>query len=284
VDFQTIYGDALLLSHHSVSETALLSLVKRRINAAYHDIWAALGGADPTFGRASTVLTTVDDYTTGAVTTDGTTTIIGSGTTFTSGMVGRKFKLNSWSEIYTISAFVSATEITLDKAINDDAGSTLGYVIYNDELSLPADCNDIVCLRQEASSTTLKRIGLRDMRSKQVESPFTSTGIEYNDPGYWAYKDLSTIIVYPAPTRVIGIKLDYTKKFTELSDPEDEPILPIDYHELLLIGGRIAILKYDDDPEYKNEQIDFERKLGMLKAKNAAIVDLVQIKLSVKRT
>jgi hypothetical protein len=200
-------------------------------------------------------------------------------------MVGRKFKLDNWSEVYTIAAFVSVKEITLDRAITDDADTELAYVIYNDELSLPADCGEIVCLRQEASYATLKKIGLGEMRSKQVESPFTSTEIEYNDPQYWSYlDDRSKIVVYPAPTRVIGIKVDYQKELTELSLDLDIPIIPVEFHEILIIGGMGDLLEYDDDIRLDRKNAEFDIMLRDLMLKNAAKTDHMVIRPYVRRT
>jgi hypothetical protein len=56
-----------------------------------------------------------DDYTTGTITTltNGASAITGSGSTWTSGMVGRYFKIDADGEWYRISAFTSTTAITL---------------------------------------------------------------------------------------------------------------------------------------------------------------------------
>lgn len=67
--------------------------------------------------RAQTKPLSHNDYTTGTITTlaNEGTAVTGSGTTFTSAMVGRYFKINDDGEWYKISAFTSATAITLEK-------------------------------------------------------------------------------------------------------------------------------------------------------------------------
>ena len=59
---------------------------------------------------------TQDDYTTGTITTlaNAGTAVTGSGTTWTSSMAGRYFKINSDGEWYKISAFGTTTTLTLD--------------------------------------------------------------------------------------------------------------------------------------------------------------------------
>jgi len=73
------------------------------------------------------------DYTTGTITTlaNGAKAVTGSSTVFTSAMVGRYFKINSYPVWYKIASYTSATSITLDKeytGISIAAGSET-YVI-----------------------------------------------------------------------------------------------------------------------------------------------------------
>lgn len=271
--------------HNPDSETVLLEDVKQWINLRYQRIWEDLLGMDPTYGRGESTLVTVDDYTTGTVTTNGTTTVTGASTVWISSMVGRKFKLTSDEEVYTIASFVSVTEITLDRAVLSDDDDELGYTIYDDEIDLPADCGEIVSLKLEKNYATLSKIGLREMRSKQAESPFDDSEVTYNDPLYYALKDdRSSIIVYPAPTRVVSIKLDYTKELTELSADSDVPIIPVETHELLITGGMADLLEYDDDIRAERKNDDFEQGLARRIRKDAWKTDFLSIKPYVHRT
>lgn len=72
-----------------------------------------------------------DDYTTGAVTvTNGSTAVVGAGTTFTANMVGRSLGVtdsNPDGAIYKIASFTDATHITLE---NDYGGITNGGASY----------------------------------------------------------------------------------------------------------------------------------------------------------
>lgn len=73
---------------------------------------------------------TQDDYTAGTVTvTNGSQTITGSGTVFTSKLVGQWFQTTDGSDEnwYRISAFVSATVLTLENYYQGTSGTTKGY-------------------------------------------------------------------------------------------------------------------------------------------------------------
>lgn len=60
------------------------------------------------------------DYTTGSVTVDVTTGIVtGSGTTFTSGMVGRGFKANGHSTWYRVKTFSTTESIVIEDDLDD---------------------------------------------------------------------------------------------------------------------------------------------------------------------
>lgn len=77
----------------------------------------------------------VDDYTTGTVTVaDGSATVTGSSTTFTTGMVGRYFNVTDTSILgygqqYQIASWVSATELTLSNYWQGNGTSGLTYRI-----------------------------------------------------------------------------------------------------------------------------------------------------------
>lgn len=87
------------------------------------------------------VVNTAATYQTGtAKVTNGSTTVTGVGTTFTAAMVGRKFRHASENAYYVISAYVSATQVTLNtpyQGATDSTGSS--YTIYKDEYRLAPD-------------------------------------------------------------------------------------------------------------------------------------------------
>jgi len=70
------------------------------------------------------------DYTTGTISlTNGSATVTGSGTTFTAAMVGRYLQPTVDGYWYKISAYTSATSITLEKTFQGTTGSSLAYTI-----------------------------------------------------------------------------------------------------------------------------------------------------------
>lgn len=74
-------------------------------------------------------------YDTGTVTTNGTTTIVGSGTGWTKAMIGKRFNVTADGSIfYLITAVASATSMTLNKAYAASDGSEKVYTISDNPL------------------------------------------------------------------------------------------------------------------------------------------------------
>ncbi|HEX8196350.1 MAG TPA: hypothetical protein VF571_09195 [Pyrinomonadaceae bacterium] len=70
------------------------------------------------------------DYTTGTVAvTTGTGAVVGTGTTFTSAMVGKPFKATGHTAWYRVATFTDATHITIEDDSDDNASSYSGGAI-----------------------------------------------------------------------------------------------------------------------------------------------------------
>lgn len=69
------------------------------------------------------------DYTTGTVAIDASGNVTGSGTTFTSGMVGKGFKATGHTKWYRVKTFTSTTAIVIENDSDDETSSYDGGVI-----------------------------------------------------------------------------------------------------------------------------------------------------------
>ncbi len=100
---------------------------------------------------------TADDYTTGTLTlTNGSATVTGSGTTFTAAMVGRYLKGTVEARWYELSAYTSATVMTLKKAFQGTTGSSLAYTIG--EMSpIPEDYHALLWYQSVAMYWMMKK-------------------------------------------------------------------------------------------------------------------------------
>lgn len=88
----------------------------------------------------TTVIQSISNYKDGTVTVaNGSRTVTGNGTVWTSAMEGRFFKLNREGEFYEILDVVSGTELTLKEPYLDNSGSSLEYLIWHRYYDLPPD-------------------------------------------------------------------------------------------------------------------------------------------------
>src|SRR3990167_3489225 len=88
----------------------------------------------------TTTLQTIANYIEGTVTvTNGSRTVTGSGTTFTSAMVGRFLKLSRDNDIYEILAVTNSTTLVLKQPYIGTGDSGLAYLIWNRYYNLPPD-------------------------------------------------------------------------------------------------------------------------------------------------
>jgi hypothetical protein len=105
-------------------------------------------------------IATVAPYETGTVSvTNASATVTGSGTTFTSGMVGRKIRVNSENAYYRIKTFVSTTELTLEVNYQGSTATGETYSIFKDEYRLPADLDRYKVMRQIEESVAMVGLG-----------------------------------------------------------------------------------------------------------------------------
>ncbi len=113
-------------------------LVKKSINIALSRIAEYFEW--PFYMVNTGVISTVAPYTTGTISaTNGSPSLIGVGTTWTSAMVGRKIRLGNGQPYYRIKSIDSTTTLTLETLFQSDTVSGTTYAIYKDEYRLASD-------------------------------------------------------------------------------------------------------------------------------------------------
>ena len=244
---QTDVLDKIGISDSDVEDVVEQSLndILQEICQAYNFTWL--------YGDSSFI--TVAVYEAGTVTaTEGSTTITGSSTIFTSGMVGRKFVCENAT--YDISAFVSTTEITLSTNYAGAGGSGLSYTIYQDEYSLASDCEDVLSMRQENHPYRLKKVGIEVMDSYYPQRSSFGYPVAYSIVGYDS-SDYMVVALYPNPNVARNVYYRYKKRVTEMSADSDTPIIPLRYRWVLAKGALYTVAKYLDQPDIGG---DYERE------------------------
>lgn len=197
--------------------------------------------------KFTTKVTTVAPYTDGTVTlTSGSATVTGSGTTFTAGMVGRKFALALNAPVYRVLAYVSATQITLDRVYLEADASGATYVIYQDEHDALSTIDAIegahlILNGVQGPVVTVAQPVLDDVATVQTSfgPPAVVSTAEETTSG------TTRVRFSPVPDTKYAVVLDCWRSWTNLSAPGDIPAFhenrePFVVEACILAGQRLS--------------------------------------------
>ncbi len=220
---------ALSLAQASAKIGAMLDMDVQRGDFPRHVIdWLNEGGlrvweARPWFGRVqATTVATVAPYSTGTATfTQGSATVTGSGTTWTTGMTGRKIALGLGSPWYRVT-YVSSTSLTLSDVYAEATATASVYTIFQDEYDVPTNGETITglwlynpfrggYLRQATEA------GFNDVRFVNA-----AIGLPYEWSSTIATtENVRRIRLSPIPDAIYRLRLDSLKSYTALVAPGD---------------------------------------------------------------
>jgi hypothetical protein len=245
-----------------------IPLAQEWINTAYSRAltrtnWAGL--------RAEAEFVIPSTYNTGTVTvTQNSAAVVGSGTTWTSSMIGRQFFTGGNGPFYTITDVPSSTSLTLDRtyAAETSAGSTYDIVLVY--LPVPSDFLSFQSVmdrsnnwrlhtnfRQEQLDTWDSKRSVTGTPTLLAAAPFTSAG-------------LARYELWPRVTTGKTYSYRYVKKPSLLSAASDTPIYPISGY--CLIQGALSELSswpgvrsapniFYDEKQHMMHEVAFEREL-----------------------
>jgi hypothetical protein len=185
-----------------------IDLLSSWIQQAYESIldsrpWEAL--------RAFGVLTTVAPYSTGTASfTNGSQTVTGAGTAWTSAMDGRKIRLAGLEETYTIMTVDSATQASIDRPYSGDSLAGAAYEILQDEYTLDAGVKTVLTLSPPYMDPQAPSTAPRDMSRCIVSVPSM----------WWPIEDqqgtptVRRVQLWPVPDAAYSIQYEYAVAVT----------------------------------------------------------------------
>lgn len=139
--------------------------VKLNVNNLYQEIW---NQGLYWFARRELTLDTVAPYNTGTITiANGSASLTGNGTAFTSAMVGRKLVVEGIGKSYKIKTFVGVSSLTLDTVWIETSKVAAAYNIYKDIYTLNDRVQKVLLVRQNYSP---QRMG--ELRKRVIEEAF----------------------------------------------------------------------------------------------------------------
>lgn len=70
---------------------------------------------------------------------------------------------------------------------------------------------------------------------------------------------------YPIPSTALTFHIDYTRVIPDLANATDEPLLPLDFHDLIGLGIRMKEFEKTNDERYAQVAAEYERRSGALR-------------------
>ncbi len=221
----------------------------------------------------------IAEYNTGTVAVvNGSASITGTSTVWTSLMTGRKIKFNNEAVDYTFT-YVSGTTGTLDRVYSGDSDTEADYKIYQDVYSLPSNFKHYLSLVDLDFNVSLREY-TKGMFIEQGYgfTPRIVTALPISQYGFWFYgKDSDNnmrIQILNQPTSANTLELSYWKRPTAIVDVADEPDLPDWLHEsvyLHVLGKYVRRAKPEDKQEIQQTKQDFAEEIGSAVAVDARI-------------
>ena len=177
ITFSDIYNGAIKRAAQDTSDSTLVGYVKDWINWRYKEVCSI--GRWP-FLQDTKTIRMLAEYTTGTVAcTTLTTSVAGTDTVWTKAMTDRKFKFDTFEEIYRISQWSSATAIVLADTFNGSTIADGAYSIYQDEYLCPITWDEIKSIQDLRNGEALEFTQLREMRAETpASSPSDSVTIQ----------------------------------------------------------------------------------------------------------
>lgn len=213
-----------------------------------------------------------------SVTTDGTA-VTGSSTVFTSAMVGRFLRFSAEQLTYKISAYSSATALTLGDTYRGSGGSGLAYVMRDELKALPSLFRsmgrpDLSLISAAGVVNPLRPMDLSNLKAMRQAN--ISTG---SQPLHYAVEWITVsgvptpyLWLWPAPGQRCVLEMPYYAWPAEVSSDSDKFGLPNQVAENVLLEFVLAF-------SYREQRKMAEFTTQLAAAKDAAQNALAQFRV-----
>lgn len=174
--------------------------------------------------KAYAIISLAGPYSTGTVsTTAESTTVTGSGTTFTSAMIGRFIRIGSRTYFHRIIGFTSTTSVTIENGF-PDAASGETFTIFKHIYNLPSDFGRALSITADTRLSEWPAVDLDRMdpyRTGTASTPdmYSIRGLDPDTTTSQIYQ----IEVWPVPAQSYDLRMEYLRN-NDLALTTDEPL------------------------------------------------------------
>ena len=191
--------------------------------------------------------------TTGTVSASSTsTTLVATGNIFNNGMVGDKVYNSTDNELLTVTAYTSATTVTVSDTIGDDWDGDTIYVLGH-EFGLGGNATDLRSILRvgvkydsdDDNYTTCRYVPKSKLFQDGSESYYESDPVWYPTSVDISSVMTTAIGVLPEASENVsnGLEIEYIEQPAALSGDGDVPRLPLGAHSTLVYGATADALR-----------------------------------------
>jgi hypothetical protein len=198
--------------------------------------------------------------------TQGSASIVGVGTNWTSTLNGLKFQVNADGPFYVF-MFVDATHATLDRVYEGSTNTGLGYSLFQNVYALPSDCKRVIEVESADDGFRLDElseaqmgdsVGFRDEIGNPSVYAITPSPESLDGGTTWQ------IEFFPIPMYAKGYPVRYEREANAFTGSNTGTYpLPFVTDRVLLTGARAdAWLDAADLNKAKGYELQFQEELG----------------------
>jgi hypothetical protein len=140
--------------------------------------------------------------------TQGSTAVVGVGTSWTSALTGQKFRVVDDGPFYVFT-YVSATSATLDRAYEDSTESGMGYQIFTNTYALPTYCKAVLSIESADDGFRLTELTEMEMGDSVGFRDSAGNPAVYAIDVTQASGTLETVELFPYPCQAKGYPIRY---------------------------------------------------------------------------
>lgn len=149
----------------------------------------------------------------------------------------------AWVTGVITGSYPVATSVALSGTTAVNVASTISTWIRGDKFYVSAVCAGTVTLHEDSGAgTELARITIGQ----------TSTD-------YWGFS------LWPTPSGVNDYSIDIVRAVVDLASDADEPVLPIDFHDVIVLGAVMDEYQHLNDKRYGTAAKEYEARVGELR-------------------
>lgn len=195
-------------------------------------------------------IVTAGQYTTGTITVlNGSTAIVGAGTTFTASMVGRRLALTSSSVWYRVASFTDTTHINLERVYTETSGAAKAYTIYADEYDVDESVESIQNVGLLSSTGSVVMLDELDLER------WAAIPQSLGSPRIWAAVtalDVSPntrrVRLWPVPSSVLTLEVRGATFWEDMVDEDETPKFHRDKERVVVLGALLQAQRITGGP------------------------------------